>query len=511
MADQERKMWIEDFLAGAISETDARLLLAALDRDPALLQEMADQVVVNGALEQLHAPVSPSEGVVEAIADARTSRLAERVMRQISERRTLASREGGCGQTRALKRRGRSSACRTASRRCPGAASPRKATRPLLHYVAVPLAAAAAVLIVLYAPFATRQPQGSSAGVEPQEAPSLTLADVRGAVRHVAVSGAKPADATMRIAPGEGLETGADGSATLSWPDGTILLVARETALRIEDTRSGARNRSVALTRGHIQVSVAPQAPGRPFRAATPHLVVTVVGTEFVLLVERDMTRLHVTKGAVRMQAPHEASSHLVRAGQEGRATSSAVRIVCQTRPIRRVEQGEGGQGVSVGLDFFRSPRDDVESMLAQHAADAARRADALGREYVVSRPLLPGGVADGEVFVSDPAGDIDWARPREGFFKELDARVAIANAYGIRLRFAFLHGGGLLARKVRSDDVDEAKRLPGWLRNMVVSWREAGHEVYACTGSLQLGTAFNAVRLLHALEENGGFSPIAP
>jgi ferric-dicitrate binding protein FerR (iron transport regulator) len=85
--------------------------------------------------------------------------------------------------------------------------------------------------------------------------------------------------------------------ATLRWGDGTVAVTDRDTLLTVLEAGHG---KQLALDDGGIQVTAAPQASGTPMTVRSQHATATVVGTEFSLSVQGQITRLSVAHGRVR-------------------------------------------------------------------------------------------------------------------------------------------------------------------------------------------------------------------
>ncbi len=113
------------------------------------------------------------------------------------------------------------------------------------------------------------------------------------------------------IREGMRIETGEDGAATLAWAaDTTAVTLAGDSKL---ETRAGNR---IALQRGRLSASVAPQSGRRPFVVETPNALATVIGTRFELATATGLTRLTVTEGEVELADRAAQRSVRVLAGQ---------------------------------------------------------------------------------------------------------------------------------------------------------------------------------------------------
>ena len=112
-----------------------------------------------------------------------------------------------------------------------------------------------------------------------------------------------------RLKASDVIRTAADSSATLRFADGSRLLVAAGSEIRIEQLLSVGRPAlptvRLNLQRGSTEAQVAPAAPGRRFEVNTPALNLGVRGTDFRTQVDAQgtQTRLEVLSGRVETLA----------------------------------------------------------------------------------------------------------------------------------------------------------------------------------------------------------------
>lgn len=122
-------------------------------------------------------------------------------------------------------------------------------------------------------------------------------------------SSERPLAIGERLKASDLIRTAADSSATLRFADGSRLLVAAGSQIRIEQLLSVGRPALPAvrlnLQRGHTEAQVAPAPPGRRFEVDTPALNLGVRGTDFRIQVDAQaaQTRLEVLSGRVETQA----------------------------------------------------------------------------------------------------------------------------------------------------------------------------------------------------------------
>lgn len=130
-------------------------------------------------------------------------------------------------------------------------------------------------------------------------------------------NGKIPAKAEMDLIPGQELQTGSrSGSVVVKVTDGTRIVLAADSTLRLlSDFKSGA-GRSFQLSRGSLRADVTKQPAGAPMLFATPTADARVLGTELLLSAAADATRLEVRSGKVRLTRREDGAFADVAAGQ---------------------------------------------------------------------------------------------------------------------------------------------------------------------------------------------------
>lgn len=168
------------------------------------------------------------------------------------------------------------------------------------------LAAAALVLLLilpLLAPWLLRpvaQPDSSAPLV------SAVSGDAR--------LGAFPMNAPgERLGYGTTLQLGVSGSATLTWMDGTRLILGANSTL----TRLPAAGQRLKLDVGSVEIVAAKRSADQAMEIVCPDATARVVGTAFTISVAQGQSRLAVSEGLVRWQREADGVSSLVGAGQQ--------------------------------------------------------------------------------------------------------------------------------------------------------------------------------------------------
>lgn len=131
--------------------------------------------------------------------------------------------------------------------------------------------------------------------------------DVRGTVERWVDGTMAPLAAGMTLAPGTHLRSGADGSLTLEFADGSRSLVGNNTELRLDEIRrlraSGAQQVHIELQQGHVESAVTPgKRSGGRFMIQTPAAVAAVRGTDFRVSAEADGVRAETLEGEVALR-----------------------------------------------------------------------------------------------------------------------------------------------------------------------------------------------------------------
>jgi ferric-dicitrate binding protein FerR (iron transport regulator) len=116
------------------------------------------------------------------------------------------------------------------------------------------------------------------------------------------------------LRPGDVLRTGTEDTAVIAFgAERTHLELSGTTELRLDSLAGGKR---FHLRQGRLEATVVRQRPFSPMVISTPLAVARVLGTEFVLAVTPDATRLDVTRGRVALARPSPPVAIKVGAGE---------------------------------------------------------------------------------------------------------------------------------------------------------------------------------------------------
>ena len=179
-------------------------------------------------------------------------------------------------------------------------------------------AAAAVVVLIVVGALAVRSWQGMTVR---QEA-VLTSQDGLVEVLPLGAEAWLPVSKTMLVEAGDRIRTGAEGSATLTFFDGSVTELrpmAELSIARMTSRRTGGEKVIVLhqwLGEAHNQVEPLSDAEASRFSVQTASAVMSVRGTTFTVIVEPDgTTHLEVEEGVVAVQT--RDTSVLVSAGEE--------------------------------------------------------------------------------------------------------------------------------------------------------------------------------------------------
>lgn len=140
------------------------------------------------------------------------------------------------------------------------------------------------------------------------------------------------------VQPGDRFQTGPGQMIQFRYADGTSLRVAGNSIVRFP-TSSQSRGKQIIVLRGDVSAQVAQQSPQRPMILHSPIADAQVVGTSLTLSVQRDVTWLDVTNGAVRLSRRDGTQADvLVGASHYGVVTRQSVATHAATWPVNRAD-----------------------------------------------------------------------------------------------------------------------------------------------------------------------------
>ncbi|QDT26437.1 fec operon regulator FecR [Gimesia panareensis] len=114
------------------------------------------------------------------------------------------------------------------------------------------------------------------------------------------------------LQPGDRLQTGRGGAATVQLLDQTRIQIRQESEVIVHPPSTGG----ILVTSGSISAKVAPQSPRNPLTFFLPHAEVQVLGTEFELLSLPEQSAVAVLEGKVQVTRNTDGSKKLVSTGQ---------------------------------------------------------------------------------------------------------------------------------------------------------------------------------------------------
>jgi hypothetical protein len=127
-------------------------------------------------------------------------------------------------------------------------------------------------------------------------------------------NGARALAEGMAITPGEILTTGVNSSARVLWRDGTMLVCAANTRVRVGSPEAV---KHLHLHQGRVDAEVAPQPVESPFIVASDDAEVTVLGTRLTCALREQAMQVSVAIGRVTVRRRHDGVVATVAAGQQ--------------------------------------------------------------------------------------------------------------------------------------------------------------------------------------------------
>lgn len=114
------------------------------------------------------------------------------------------------------------------------------------------------------------------------------------------------------LQPGDRLQTGRGGAATIQLLDQTRIQIRPESEVIVHPPSTGG----IRVASGSISAKVAPQSPRNPLTFFLPHAEVQVLGTELELLSLPEQSDVAVQEGKVQVTRISDGSKKLVSTGQ---------------------------------------------------------------------------------------------------------------------------------------------------------------------------------------------------
>jgi hypothetical protein len=134
-----------------------------------------------------------------------------------------------------------------------------------------------------------------------------TLGRVQGDVFGILAQVRSPLAPGHVLVAGEGIETsGKDAEAVIEYPDGTRLVLGKDTSVTRLEQRGG---KQVHVAQGVLAAEVAKQPAGESMTFFSPTAEAKVLGTRLTLVVTRTSTRLEVREGRVRFVRTADGAS----------------------------------------------------------------------------------------------------------------------------------------------------------------------------------------------------------
>ena len=191
------------------------------------------------------------------------------------------------------------------------------------------------------------------------------------------------------------LRTSVGQRTTITLPDGSIVTLDTDTAIRTIESR---RERRVELARGQAFFNVAKDA-SRPFVVVAGDRKVTALGTAFGVRVDKDRFQLTMVEGLVKVEAPLSAAPGAPARMQSANmaAGSQLVAVVNRQWTIRPVDPAKE-TGWTRGLLIYEA------TPLEKVAAELNRYSE---RKIVIDDPKVAGRLVNGAFRANDVEGAV--------------------------------------------------------------------------------------------------------
>ena len=274
-------------------------------------------------------------------------------------------------------------------------ATPRPSGRVLSFPLWVYAAAAAIIALIATTYFLNQQetpslnPLADGSGREIVTEPLVArLHSKSGAVEFFNLNGSAIGGLeSLAMEPGMKIATvGPESSTVLVYPDGTRIELGPDTAAAL----AKVGRKLVLLEHGNLRASVQQQAPNKPFGVRTPHLELTVVGTEFLVDADADDTIIRVLEGHVQVERLSDQSQVDLIAGQEVAVAYAGELLVASLPPSSpgSLDPGspsstaDGNEPTPIDLTINKRPPVQGVVTLGRPAVLRGRAVDANGRPY---------------------------------------------------------------------------------------------------------------------------------
>ncbi|QDU47898.1 LamG-like jellyroll fold domain-containing protein [Gimesia panareensis] len=157
-----------------------------------------------------------------------------------------------------------------------------------------------------------------------------------GQVRVISQQRAEEPAGTNKIRPGDRLETSAESTAAIRYPDGTTVLIQENSSIAFPPHELGRDQKQISLEHGRLAADVAPQPSGSPMLFTSPDAQAEVLGTKLTLAVQEYETLLNVTVGRVRLTRTTDQKSVVVATGEIGVAGPKTLLKAPESWPSNR-------------------------------------------------------------------------------------------------------------------------------------------------------------------------------
>ena len=218
------------------------------------------------------------------------------------------------------------------------------------------------------------------------------LTQVQGAVTVKTGDSESAGKLNQTVPPGSQVKTGPDGSAEVTFDDGSVMRVRASSQVALSANPRPEKKNSVVLFFGRVWSKVVRSTTGDSnYEVNTPNAVAGVRGTEFETAVaDNGKARVSVSEGKVAVSADHDADGPTVGKGQAADAAADGVQAPKAAGDDKSwkswEDEGEngarsGGAGIAKDIHTKLDARQKKLQSLKQQIAEAVRKRDAAARQ----------------------------------------------------------------------------------------------------------------------------------
>ena len=314
------------FLEGEISDHEALLLLDAVKNDPELATAFSNELILHRELQFALDPAEQNKSdaaqnilyYLQANAEGEKEEFIADLREKAESRATSSKRTVSTKRSITTQRKSKSNREIKSRKNYTGKTKKRGFS---WSSMIAPMSIAASIVFVFYF---ILNPKSKP---QPKSAPNLfaKITEMDGESRVATGNTSSAASVGQYVKPGNKLITSDSGHLILRYPDGTMVNIEPESRVIIEKGKSG--NQIVlTLKKGSIGADVKKQPPSTPMLVYSDKAVITVLGTQFRLVADKEKSSLTVTEGRVSFTRRQDRKSVIVTNDQQIASTDMILR-----------------------------------------------------------------------------------------------------------------------------------------------------------------------------------------